>query len=369
MPVVNGTDDDNQVAPAEPVRVLFMGTPDFALPSLSTLVERSAPQYGLAPGGLEIIGVVTRPDKPVGRGRHLVGLPVKQYALEQGLAVYQPGSLRRAEAQELLAALAPDLIIVAAFGQILPPEVLRLPSQGCLNVHASLLPRHRGASPINAAILAGDRETGVTIMLMDEGLDTGPILGKSSIPIGEADTAGTLSECLGDLGAETLLDVVPRWLAGKIVPEPQDPTKATVTRVLSKEDGLIDWAKPAALLERAVRAYNPWPGAYTTWNGQVVKVHKAHVLQENREGSAGSGGSEETDQRSQPGRCFLLPLAISRGRDPNQTAVPDGGTRLSCACGQGALVLDVIQLAGKRSLAADDVLRGHTDLATALLGT
>jgi methionyl-tRNA formyltransferase len=333
--------------------VLFMGSPDFALPSLSTLVERSAPEYGLAPGGLEIIGVVTRPDKPVGRGRHLTGVPVKQYALEHGIAVYQPGSLRRSESQDLLSRLAPELIVVAAFGQILPLEVLRLPPNGCLNVHASLLPRHRGASPITSAILAGDRETGVTIMLMDEGLDTGPILSRATIRIGEDDTAGTLFERLGDLGARTLLDVVPRWLAGKIVPEPQDPGAATLTRVLSKEDGLVDWTAPAALIERAVRAYNPWPGAYTTWNGQVVKILKAHMLEDSRE----ERGNDETE-RPEPGRCIQLPPVGSGDR----------GARLACASGQGTLVLDVIQLAGKRALPADDVLRGHTDLATALLG-
>ena len=371
MPVVHRSEENNQVAEGEPVpvRVLFMGTPDFALPSLAALVERSAPEYRLAPGGIKIVGVVTRPDKVAGRGRHLVSTPVKQYALDHGLAVYQPGSLRRVEAQDLLAGLAPDLIVVAAFGQILPPEVLRLPSHGCLNVHASLLPRHRGASPISAAILAGDPETGVTIMLMDEGLDTGPVLSKSPIPIGEADTAGTLFKRLGGLGAETLVDVIPRWLAGTIVPEPQDPREATLTRVLSKEDGLIKWAQPATALERAVRAYNPWPGAYTTWNGQVVKVQMAHVLEEDREGGSSSGEGDETSQQRQPGRCWLLPRVSSPDRDRNQTGVMDQGSRLSCACGQGALVLDVVQLAGKRALSADDVLRGHMDLATALLGT
>jgi len=334
-----------QTLPAA-VRVLFMGTPDFALPSLRALVEQRAPGQ-LWPAGLDIVGVITRPDKMAGRGRRLIYSPVKQYAILQGLPVYQPGPLRRPEAGKLINSLAPDLIVVAAFGQILPPEILRLPIHGCLNVHASLLPRYRGAAPISAAILAGDHETGVTIMLMDQGLDTGPLLGKKAIPIGSEDTAGSLFERLGHLGSETLVQVLPRWLAGEILPEPQDPTQATLTHVLSKEDGLIDWSHQAKLLERAVRAYYPWPGAYTTWHGQTVKVVRAHVLE---------NSDEDQLQRRQPGQCFL-PGEGSRQRT------------LCCACGQGALALDVIQLAGKRALSSGDVLRGNTDLATALFGS
>ena len=322
-----------------------MGTPDFALPSLRGLVEHAAPGQ-LWPGGLDIVGVVTRPDKVAGRGRQASISPVKRYALEQEISVYQPGPLRRPEALDLLAALAPELIVVAAFGQILPREVLQLPRYGCLNVHASLLPRHRGASPIPAAILAGDGETGVTIMLMDEGLDTGPILAKRATTIEPYDTAGTLFERLGELGAETLLETLPHWLLGAIVPEPQDTSQATLTRILTKEDGLLDWRNGAIMLERAVRAYHPWPGAYTTWSQNPLKVLKAHVLQE-------VGGEEQTRLA---GQCFL---SGSGSRDQV----------LCCSCGQGSLALDVIQLAGKRAMSSAEVLRGRPDLSGALLGS
>jgi methionyl-tRNA formyltransferase len=340
-----------------------MGTPDFALPSLGALVKSGAAGR-IVPAGLDIVGVITRPDKIAGRGRQLLYSPVKQSALDHGLPIHQPGPLRRPEALELVTTLAPDLIVVAAFGQILPPPILQLPPFGCLNVHASLLPRHRGAAPITAAILAGDGETGVTIMLMDEGLDTGPMLAKRSLPIGAEDTAGTLFEKLGQLGADLLLQTLPRWLAGEITPQPQDPAEATVTHVLSKADGLIDWAQPAQQVERAVRAYNPWPSAYTSWNALTLKVHKAHVLT----GVLTGGESGPLP----PGQCFLLDAEPSASVDSvNSIDSTDStrGTILGCACGQGALALDVIQLAGKRALATTEVLRGHADLATALLGT
>jgi methionyl-tRNA formyltransferase len=337
--------DQMDPGPVPPVRLIFMGTPDFALPSLRGLVERTPPAH-LWPPGLDIVAVITRPDKVAGRGRETSISPVKGFALAHGLPLYQPGSLRRPEAQKLLNSLAPDLIVVAAFGQILPPEVLRLPKYGCLNVHASLLPRHRGASPIAAAILAGDQDTGVSIMLMDEGLDTGPILAKQTTPIDPHDTTGTLFVRLADLGAETLLRTLPLWLAGSITPEPQDSSQASLTRILTKEDGLLDWSRGATQLERAVRAYHPWPGAYTTWNSQTLKVLKAHVLE----------ASVREPPHRQPGRCFLL-----------------GGSSkdrlLCCCCGEGSLALDVIQLAGKRALPSADVLRGHPDLASVVLGS
>jgi methionyl-tRNA formyltransferase len=318
------------------VRVIFMGTPEFAVPVLRLLIERAAPG-NLAPDGVEIVGAVTRVDKPSGRGRQVVPSPVKQLALEAGLPVYQPGSLRRAESLELLASLAPDLIVVAAFGQILPSEVIHLPARGCLNVHASLLPRHRGASPIAAAILAGDAQTGVTIMQMDEGLDTGPILTTRATPIGPDETAGELIARLAEIGADLLGATLPRWLASEITPEPQDESHATMTRLIRKEDGLLNWTQPADLLTRQVRACNPWPGAYTFWNGQQLKVLRAQVV------DPGATGAER-----RPGDAYLLPE-----------------TGLTVACGAGALALAVIQLQGKRAMPTADLLRGYPALASA----
>jgi methionyl-tRNA formyltransferase len=318
----------------QPIRVLFMGTPDFAVPSLAALARQ-------ADVGLQLVGVVTRPDKPTGRGRQLAYAPVKQFAAEHGIPVLQPGPLRRPEALQLLRELAPDVIVVAAFGQILPPDVLALPRHGCLNVHASLLPRWRGASPINAAILAGDTETGVTIMLMDEGLDTGPILAQRATPIGPEEAAGELSDTLAQLGAELLAETIPRWLVGEIAPQPQDETQATLTRLLRKEDGRLDWTRPADELARQVRAFTPWPGAFTTWDGRTLKVLRARAI--------------DAPNDLPPGTCFVPP-------DP-------ASGRLVCACEQGALGLEVIQLEGKRALPVDEMLRGYPTLAATTLGS
>lgn len=316
-----------------PIRALFMGTPDFAVHSLAVLTMQ-------ADAGVQLVGVVTRPDKPAGRGRQLAYSPVKQFALDHDIPVVQPGQLRRREALQQLRELSPELIVVAAFGQILPPEVLALPPHGCLNVHASLLPRWRGASPINAAILAGDAETGVTLMLMDMGLDTGPILAQRAAPIGTEETAGELSDRLAQLGAELLVEIIPHWLAGELTPQPQDETQATVTRLLRKEDGRLDWTQPAEALARQVRAFTPWPGAFTTWDGRTLKVLAAHAI------------SAPSDLP--PGTCFVR-------------SDPASGL-LGCACGQGALALEVIQLEGKRALPAGEVLRGYPALAAATLG-
>jgi methionyl-tRNA formyltransferase len=312
------------------IRVLFMGTPNFAVPSLRVLTEQ-------ANAGLAVAGVVTRPDKPVGRKRQIVFSPVKQFALEHDIAVYQPGPLRRPQAMALLREIAPDLIVVAAFGQLLPPDVLSLPLHGCLNVHASLLPRWRGASPINTAILAGDAETGVTIMLMDAGLDTGPVLARRATPIGDDETAGELSDRLALLGAELLVETVPRWLAGVLLLEPQDDAHATLTHLLNKGDGRLDWRLPAEDLARHARAYTPWPGAFTTWNGRTLKILRARAL------------PVTTDLP--PGACFA----------------PLGAESLSVACGKWSLALEVIQLEGKRAMPVSDVVRGYPALASAHL--
>lgn len=254
-------------------RIVFMGSPEFALPSLRALACRG----GACPRPYEIVGVVTQPDRASGRGREIKMPPVKTIALELGIPVIQPEKLRQPEAMEQLREWNPDLIVVAAFGQILKPGVLDLPRFGCINVHASLLPRWRGAAPINAAILAGDEETGVTIMKMDVGLDTGAILTQRALRLTRDDTAGSVTGTLSALGADLLLATLPDYLAGNLTPQPQDEALATYAPMLKKEDGRLDFTRPAAELERRVRALQPWPGAYLEYNGQPLKVLKAHT--------------------------------------------------------------------------------------------
>ncbi|MDD5368254.1 MAG: methionyl-tRNA formyltransferase, partial [Anaerolineaceae bacterium] len=241
-----------------PERIVFMGTPEFSLPSLRTLTAR-----------YDLIGVVTQPDRPAGRGKHLKPPPVKQLANQLGLPVIQPRRLHDPETMAQLIAWSPDLLVVVAFGQILRPNVLDLPPHGCINVHASLLPRWRGAAPIQAALLAGDPVTGVTIMRMDAGIDTGDILTQRVAPILPEDSAGSLSERLSILGAQLLVETLPGYLEGSIHPRTQDSARATLARLLKKEDGQLDFTQPVASLSRRVRALSPWPGAYTWWLGQV----------------------------------------------------------------------------------------------------
>ena len=243
-----------------------MGSPDFALSTLHALHAN-----------FPVVGVVTQPDRAAGRGRELKPPPVKTLALDLGIPVIQPEKLRELEAMEQLRAWSPDVIVVAAFGQILKQDVLDLPKFGCINVHASLLPRWRGAAPINAAILHGDEETGITIMKMDEGLDTGPILTQRSVRIPPDETAGSLFDKLSTLGADTLLDTLPRYISGEIKSRPQPEEGATYAPMLKKVDGLLDFSRPAEELERKVRAFNPWPGTYFDWNGGRLKVHNAHT--------------------------------------------------------------------------------------------
>lgn len=251
----------------EPVRVIFMGSPEFSLPALSALAE----QY-------TVVGVVTQPDRPAGRGKSLKPPPVKSLADRLGLNVIQPERLRQLGVFEQLEAWKPDLIVVAAFGQILRQNVLDLPPMGCINIHASLLPRWRGAAPIQAAILHGDDETGVTIMKMDAGVDTGDILTQRRLPILPEDTAETLSERLAESGAELLMETLPAYLNGTIQPRPQDQTSASYAPMLTKEQGELDFNLPAIHLERKVRAFFPWPGAYMIWNGDFLKVRRSKVV-------------------------------------------------------------------------------------------
>lgn len=330
----------HELSPTSTARIVFMGTPDFAVPSLQALAEASTPGV-VWPDGLRIVGVVTRPDRPSGRGQRLALSAIKQAALALDIPVYQPGPLRRPEAQRQIEELAPHLIVVAAFGQILPAEILHLPARGCLNVHASLLPRWRGAAPVAAAIRAGDTETGVTIMAMDEGLDTGAIVASRAIPIMPDDTTGALTDRLADLGAHLLIETLPAWLEGHAPLTTQDESRATLTRPLRKEDGRLDWSQPAEELARLVRAMTPWPGAYTTWNSKLLKIWEAVAIPR-------SGDSA-------PGACYLLPPGSPHGS-------------LACTCGAGALALTVIQLEGKRAGASAEILRGHPGLSSATLG-
>ncbi|MCL4829995.1 MAG: methionyl-tRNA formyltransferase [Caldilinea sp.] len=287
------------------VRILFMGTPEFATPSLRALVEAS-------PGsGWEVVAVATQPDRPAGRGKQLAASPVKQMATTFNLPVLQPASLRKApDAVEALRLLAPDVIVVAAYGLILPKSVLEIPTFGCINVHASLLPAYRGASPITAAILDGVTGTGVTIMLMDEGMDTGPSLRQAVQAILPDDTTASLSARLAVQGAALLVDTLAEWLAGNAAPVAQEllPGEPSWCQQIKKEDGRIDWSKPAVYIERATRAYTPWPTAYTFWKGEPFKILKCSVM----EGNAAPGVVERTTDGAAigTGEGLLLPHTV-----------------------------------------------------------
>jgi len=256
----------NQIMTVSP-RIVFMGSPEFAVPSLKALSMKYT-----------IVGVVSQPDRPAGRGRKIASPPVKSTALELKIPVIQPDRLQVPEAMSQLSAWKPDLIVVAAFGQILRQNILDLPRYGCINVHASLLPRWRGAAPVQAAILHGDTETGVTIMKMDPGVDTGPILSQHKIHIVPDDTAGTLSEKIADLGAIQLIETLPDYLSGKFQPQPQAENLATYAPMLKKENGLLDFSQPADDLARRIRAFNPWPGTYMIWQNMHLKVHRGHSI-------------------------------------------------------------------------------------------
>ncbi len=246
--------------------IVFMGSPPFAVPSLKALATR-----------FTVAGVITQPDRQAGRGRKPAPPAVKLAALELGIPVFQPRRLREPEALAQLVAWSPDLIVVAAFGQILPQAILDLPAHGCVNVHASLLPRWRGAAPIQAAIAAGDAETGATIMVMDAGIDTGPILAQSTAPIPDTATSADLSEELSHLGAELLVDTLPAFLEGSLSPRPQPTDGATYAPLLSKDDGRLDFRRPAAELARQVRAYEPWPASFFEWGSTRITVREAQV--------------------------------------------------------------------------------------------
>jgi methionyl-tRNA formyltransferase len=297
-------------------RIVFMGTPDFAVKSLEACLTLG-----------EVVAVVTQPDRPRGRGQELASSPVKRLALERGLTVWQPEKIRGTTFADELRALAPDVAVVTAYGKILPKDVLEVPVHGCVNVHASLLPRFRGAAPIQWAIASGDTVTGVCLMQMDEGLDTGPIIDRAEIPILPTDTSATLHDKLAALGAEVLRRALPRYLAGAIEPVPQPTEGVVLAPMIEKADGALDFTRPAVELERRVRAFTPWPGASTRLNGALLKVHQVRVR-------PGTGA---------PGTV----LAVG----------PEG---VEVACGEGSLVLEALQPEGKRVMSARDFLAGRS---------
>ncbi len=300
-------------------RLVFAGTPAFAVPALRELVAAGYPP----------VTVYTQPDRPAGRGRKARPSPVKLAALDYGLPVEQPASLRDPAARERLAGLRPDLMIVAAYGLILPQSVLDLPRLGCVNIHASLLPRWRGAAPIQRAILAGDTETGVCLMRMEAGLDTGPVLACATTPIHAEDTGGTLHDRLADIGAGLLIGSLPDLLQGKLRAQPQDHDAATYASKVSKAEALLDWRKPARQLQRQVAAFNPWPVAHTRWHGEPLRIWRATVICESADAAPGT--------------------VLAAGR---------GG--IDVATGEGCLRLLELQLPGGRVLAAEAFLRGHS---------
>lgn len=308
------------------IRTVFMGTPDFALPTLQGLIE----------AGVNLCGVFTQPDRPRGRGKVLAPPPVKEMALDHDLPVFQPEKLRDTAIVELIQELRPDLIVVVAYGQILPKSVLQIPQYGCINVHASLLPRYRGAAPINKAVVDGEQVTGVTTMLMDVGLDTGDMLVKRATEIGSEETAGELHDRLALLGREAMEETLRRLCDGTLRPEPQDDAQSCYAPMMKKEDGHIDWSRPAPVLHNLVRGLSPWPGAFTHWNGQMLKLGR----------TLAEGGPA-----AEPG-----------------TVVSADGDGIRIACGEGVLRVRELQLAGKKKLPASDFLRGTSLSAGDRLG-
>ncbi|NWG04778.1 MAG: methionyl-tRNA formyltransferase [Syntrophaceae bacterium] len=304
---------------APPWRIVFFGTPSFALLPLHALLE----------GADQVVAVVTQPDREKGRGRKVVFPPVKELALRHHLTLLQPERVREEAFQETLRGLQPDLVIVVAFGQILPKSILKIPKYGAINVHASLLPKYRGAAPIAWSILNGEISTGITTMMMDEGMDTGDILLQVETPIGKEETCETLHDRLAGLGAQLLKETVERMKAGNIHPIPQDHSKATYAPPFKKEDGHIDWKRQAMEIDRQVRAFNPWPGAFTKWGDQWLKIYKGEV--------------RERPQTGNPGGVVWV-----------------GSDFIEVETGKDSFLIKEIQLEGRRKMIIRDFLSGHS---------
>lgn len=314
------------VAVDDLLRIVFFGTPEFAVPSLHALLAGRDP----------VIGVVCQPDRPAGRGQRLTAPPVRLAALEAGLPIFQPEKLRTPETLDTLASWAPDLIVVAAYGKILPKTVLDLPPLGCINVHASLLPKYRGAAPIQWAILRGEQRTGVTIMSMNEGMDSGDILLQEETAIRADEIYGELQARLAELGARTLMEAVTQLHTGTLIARPQREDEMTLAPMIKKEDGRIEWTQPASHLARMVRAFNPWPSACTSVAGKQLKIHRAHT---------------QTSYRTAPPGTVV---AVSNG--------------ICVATGDGTLVLDEIQLEGRKRLPAAEFAQGGSVRVGTVLG-
>ena len=308
-------------------RVVFMGTPEFAVPSLDALHR----------AGFDIVGVFTQPDRPAGRGKKLTACPVKQQALELGLPVFQFEKVRTPDGVAQMKALAPDVCVTAAFGQILSKELLDIPVRGTVNVHASLLPAHRGSAPINWCILDGEKETGVTLMLTDVGIDTGDMLIARTVPIGELETAGELTERLSLIGGELLAEALPEYLAGNIAPVKQDEAKASYQPMLKKTMGEIDWTQPAEAIANRVRGLNPWPCAYTGMDGGTLKIYLAK------------------------------PVPDASDAEPGTVTVSGPKTGLVVKCGAGSLEILEMQAPGGKRMAPKAYLAGkRIDVGTKL---
>ena len=302
-----------------------MGTPDFAVPVLSRLVE----------AGHDIAAVYSQPDKPSGRGRKLVPTPTKRFAEEQGIEVRQPKSLRSEEECAALAALCPEVVVVAAYGLFLPAEALEIPPLCCLNIHPSILPHYRGPSPVVSAILNGDVETGVTIMKLDEGMDSGPLIEQERVSIDEEETGPELTRRLFDVGTELLIEALPGWASGDIQGTPQDESNATFTSLVKKEDGEIDWSSSAARIARMVRAYESWPGTFTYWDGKLLKI--------------------------------LGATSMAGDAPPGHVVGLDGGS-IGIGTGDGLLLVSRLQNEGRRPSDVQDFARGYPDFVGAELG-
>ena len=302
------------------MRIVYMGTPAFAVPPLESLLT----------AGHDMVGVVTRTDKPAGRGKSLTPPAVKVAAEQAGLTVLQPRRIREPESIAAIRALTPEVIVVAAYGQILPKELLTLPTHGCVNIHASLLPSYRGAAPINWAIINGEERTGITIMQMDEGMDTGAILLQDGIPIAPDDTAGSLAGKLSQLGSALIVDALNRLEGGTLHPVAQDEQQASLAPLLRKEDGRLDWARTAEALHRRVRGLSPWPGAFTYLDGKLIKVIETEVVV----------GDVEPGVLAQRGTGQLV---VGTGRQ--------------------LLRIVTLQPEGKKPMSAPEFLRGHRDVA------